>query len=292
LPRRTISLYAIHGHTRSGTLDYREFFEWFSGLQPADTRYLVWEDLVFVRENRSRLRDKHVFEFISGDPNEQPLFYDDVAGAVSRGDLPDDSWPARQTRVVVDPTSRIMAVEARRAGVSARNLERYFERLARDRGFAHGVSLTLAPLQTAGFTEELEQFTRIREATIVIRRPNFDWDDARDQITELAGESNGQTAETTVNAGRNQSLSKDDGIISIIKRHVRRPLTSIIRATIVGNKQGEEGEVHLSTGRHNKRRYVAVPDRSSELEIARLIIDEAADAIEDALGGGDGHQAD
>lgn len=282
MPSRTIKLFAIHGRANGNNLNYREFFDWIADLPVDASRVAVFDDLVFVLERVHEERKRFALEFISGDPSEHPLTFNETTGQIDRGEVESDTWPARQTRVVVDATKRVMALESRHTGVSAKNLEIYFERLARSGGFAQDLMIQFAPIQTESFEQELKKYGRIREATIVIRRPNYDWDDARDPLTDLAGESNGARAEVTIAAGRGGALSTDDGIVEVIRRHARRALTSVVRANIKGFKFGEDAETTLSTEQHQVKRGVRLPKRSTPEQVSEQVVDGAIDLIEES----------
>jgi hypothetical protein len=278
---RTIRLFAIHGRAHGNLLDYDNFFSWFAGLEVGSTRVAVYDDLVFVLERGRADHGKLVLEFISGDPSEHPLIFNEATREIDRGDIAPKSWPARQTRAVVDPAKRVLALESRHTGVSAKNLERYFERAARANNYAQDLSIQFAPIATHSFEEELREYERVREATVVIRRPNFDWDDAEDPLTDLAGESNGSRAEVTIAAARGETLSTTAGIVEVIRQHATNALTSIVRARIKGTKRNDSAETTLSTEQHQVKRGVTLPRHATPEQAVESVVDGAIELIDE-----------
>lgn len=263
---RTVSLFVMHSRESDHLTDYAGFFDWMAGLPRRLTRVQVRSDLVLVVE-RARKRDGlYELTFISGDPSEIPLLFNEETGSVEKAPNGEETWPVRQTAVIIDPKTRLVGIENRRAGVGSTNLERYFRILARDQGYANDLLFDLAVQPSPSFEQELNDFDRIREATVVIKRPNNDWDDAEDVVADLADATGAHTASVTVNAARGASLNTNDGLLSVIRRQVQRPQTSISNVRVVGTRNGEVQERSLSLTRHQIKGEVRVPRNASRSE--------------------------
>lgn len=263
---RTISLFVMHSREADHLTQYAGFFDWMIELPRRLTRVQVRSDLVLVIE-RARKRDGlYEFTFISGDPSEIPLIFNEETGSVEKAPNSEETWPVRQTAVIVDPETRLVGIENRRAGVGSTNLERYFRILARDQGYASDLLFDLAGQPSASFEQELNDFDRIREATVVIKRPNNDWEDAEDVVADLADATGAHTASVTVNAARGASLNSNDGLLSVIRRQVQRPQTSISNVRVIGTRNGETQERSLSLARHQVKGEVRIPRNASRSE--------------------------
>lgn len=249
----------MHSREAEQLTDYRAFFNWIVELPRPLTRVQVRSDLVFVVERSQERNGLFEFTFISGDPSEIPMFFNDETGSLEKPSTGNESWPVRQTGVVIDAETRLVGIENRRAGVGSTNLERYFRILARNQGFAADLLFDLAIQPSPSFEEELDDFDRIREATVVIKRPNNDWDDAEDAVADLADATGAHTASVTVNAARGDSLNPNHGLLGVIRSQVQRPQTSISNVRVVGTKHGETQERSLSLARHQVKREVRIP---------------------------------
>lgn len=279
MPTRKINLYAMHGRAESALLDYPHFFEWLQTVEGSPSRLNVWDDLVFVLEGVRREENFFVLDFISGDPAEVPVLFDEATSAIIANTAVKEAWPASRTRVVADAGKRLIALEVRRSGVSKKNLEKYFQVLARDRGYAQDLSLSLTPVASDSFVEELAKFERIREASIVVIEPNPGWLDSPDVLSDLASSSNGRKASATVTAPRNGSLARDSGIVAIIAAQAQVRLTSVDKASVSGVKVGEDAEVTITSDGHQRRAAVAFEKRTRPSEVVARVIAAAKGLI-------------
>lgn len=274
-------MFVMHARERDTVIDYDHFFSWLSAIPEGDSRIQVRSDLVFVISGVVRRGRMYSLSIVSGDPDEIPLFFNEESGQVEEGLSERSTWPARQTQVVIDPNSRLVAIELRRAGVGSGNLERYFRLLAMERGYSENLLFDLTMQPSPSFEEELNRYDRIREASVVISRPNFDWEDAEDAVSGLADVSGGHTASVTVNAARGESLSQTDGLLAVIRQHVRRSYTSIINARVVGQKHGDRKETSLSLARHQLKRLIEVPSREDSSHQSDFVSTQAASFIQE-----------
>lgn len=248
---RPIRAYVLHGRVGPTLLDYADFFDWVGRLSRNQTRVQVNRELVLAIEKATNTADGgwH-FRFVSGNPSEIPLVYIEATGETVEEPRPDGRWAATPNRVAVKPDRRLLAIELRRAGVGSINLERYFRGLAKQSGYSNRLSLDMNPLPSPSFSEELDQFERIREASIIVRRPNNDWDDADDLLSGLADDSAAHRAAITVNANRGESLARDRGIMRLIRQHVSRPLSNVDDVKVKGTQAGMQKERTVSLDRH------------------------------------------
>ena len=269
----------MHARESEGLTNYKAFLSWALELPQPLTRVEVRSDLVFVIERSLERNGIFYFTFISGDPSEIPLFFNDETGRVEKGPNGPDTWPVRQTSVIIDPYTRLVAVENRRAGVGSVNLERYFRLLARERGYASDLTFDLAIQPSPSFQEELNRFERIREATVVITRPNTDWDDAEDAVADLADATDAHKASVTVNAARGGSLNPNAGLLSVIRNQVRRPQTSISNVRVVGTREGETQERSLSLARHQVKSEVRIPKNATNQQERETVWEAAVSLV-------------
>lgn len=265
---RQVRLYAIHGRADGDPLDYIEFFQWLSNLAPSDRLINVLSDLAIGLERVQEADGVFRLRLNAGDPTAVAMVVNPETGLSEvREDLV--GYPGSETRAMVDANSdvRLVSLEARRNGISATNLSRYLNNVAESQGFAGSVNFELIPLAAESFVTEIERFSRIREASIVITRPNFDWIDDSSRLSGLAEESGGQKVEATVKAARSQSLSTSSGIVDQIRKIARlgRP-SNVENARIRGTRVGEEAETTVSLDRHQVKTRVVIETQVSSVE--------------------------
>jgi hypothetical protein len=272
---RSISAYVMHGHLDQGVLDYENFFEWVAETPSPATQVSVSRDLDIAIERATRNPPFFDLRFVSGNPREVPLFYNETTGHTERAAVREGVWLAEPTRVTVMPIRRLMFIEGRKKGVGATSLERYFETLARLNDYTARLKFDLAPLPSPSFEEELNQLVRIREAALEVSRPNTDWDDANDVLSELADESHGHAAQVVVTAARGDSLSRTAGIVGLIRKHIRRGLTNVRNARVFGRREGEKKETLVSIQKHQLRRTAVIETSAPEAEQDAVVFREA-----------------
>lgn len=251
---RTLEAHVIHGHSSAGSvdaglLDYVEFFETLASVNPQTLRFPVGPDTVAIAEivERSGLL---CFQFVSGNATELPLIYDSSTASVTEVDPGDGRLVVRSAWVLVDPESRILVLERRRPGVPTFQIERFLSQVGRELLGVQGLVISINPVPSASFTEEIEAFTRVREVSITLRRPNHSWTaTASGMLGELA-ESNAAQVQLQLNADRGQSLSKTRGVVDELKQLVRHPISALKNAVVKGNTPSFDGEKTVSLQKH------------------------------------------
>lgn len=274
---RPIKVYIMHGRTSGKVLQYDEFFNWVGALPRNQTQVQINPELAIALDGATKQAERWEFRFVSGNPAEVPLFYDETAGRTFEEEPEEGRWRAIRTRVAIDPGQRLLAIEMRRAGVGSINLERYFTTLSKREGYHPKVTLDFNPLPSPSFLEEIDSLQRIREAEIVVRRPNTDWDDADDVLSGLADDSGGHRATVNVGAARGESLNRSRGIMGLIKKHVRRPLTNVNDVRVKGMDAGTGRLRTVSLGRNQFQ--------GSALFASRVPIGEEDRSVLDFAGG-------
>lgn len=273
----------MHARASEGVIDYLDFFSWLASLQPQDRRIDMPDGLSIVVESIRREGSRFFLRLLAGNPAEAPLIFDSLTGKSTIGAVDTRRWIASATRVTVDadPGTRLIAIELRRNGISSTNLERVLSRI----GATHleGLKFDLNPVATPSFIEEIESLVRIREATLVITRPNFDWDDHYDHLHQLADDSGAANASASVTADRGGSLNRSRGIVQHIKRLSRHPIPDVKNASIRGFRQGESQETTVSLERNQVQTRATVDTRADVEEqdqqvwrASRTLIEENA----------------
>ncbi|SCL67500.1 hypothetical protein [Micromonospora peucetia] len=280
---RFIKAYVIHGRTTEGLLNYPEFFHWLVNLPYGRTRIDVSSNVVLAIVRSVEREGMHHFRFVSGNPRDIPILYDESTGTTVQGRTPEGTWLVQSTRVSVAPEDRCVFIESRRVGVGATNLERYFNNIARNLGFVEKLHVDLSPMPSPSFEEDINQLVRIREAALVVARPNSDWDDSSDLLSRLADDSNAGEAEIAVKAERGKSLSRTSGAIRLVKQHLRDGLHNLRNIRIVGRREGEAADRILTLDKHQMRTTTRINSAAPQEEQDEQVFAAAEELAEAAL---------
>lgn len=247
---RTVRLYSLHGRVKDDPINYTTLFENLASRRPSDRVVALPNGLSIAMESIERQGQRFHLRLLAGDPTEIPILFDEASGESRPGDIDRGQWLASATRAVIDTDTevRVVALELRRNGIAASTFEKVLEHLGSNA--LENLKIDLNPLPSKSFLEEIERFERIREATLVLARPNFDWNDHHDHLHGLAEESGAARAESTVTAARNESLNKSKGLVEYIKRLARNTVSDVKNAVIRGTRSGESRETSVSLERN------------------------------------------
>jgi len=301
-PLHTLEAYSLHGFTSAGAademvLDYTAFFNEIECTDPHLLQYKINDDVVAITE-------QHVdegcfsFRFVAGNPQDLPLIYDIGAASTTEINPGDNRVVVRGAWVIVVPNSRIVIVEKRRPGITIFQIEKFLTRFGREQLGLVGLSIAINPIPSSNFTKEVKQLTRIREATVVMRRPNYSWGDmAKELIGAPAAESNAAEIRIQINADRNQSLANDRGMIHDLLKLVQSPITGLKNAIVRGQSPTQAGEYTVSLEKTKLRETIRIPKSATEKEV-REGLGQLANNLIDSIhkmsksAGGDGSAKD
>lgn len=264
--QRALYAYSIHGRGSSGeVIDYVALMEVLAEASSILRRATInQEEVVLLRDVQ---RNGQVWElrFLSGS-NQESLTLFDIENDQERDD-PRSAGEivVRPTFLYLNPETRFVVLERHRQGLSPSEIARALGIIGTAIGFDDDLVVDLNPVTAESFLEELEQFDRIRQASVTVARPNYDWTENANALTAYAEESDGQTAELEISASRGGSLAKDRGIVQDIRELVRHAIGPLKKVKIVGRHTDETRERTLSLASHQERQFVPI-DRNATVE--------------------------
>ena len=262
---RKVLAFSLHGRTRDGVIDYVDFFDRLSTRPARNRQVTLGEDLVAVPTMQG-IDSAWLMRFVVGAEGLPPLLFAPATGSEVEADIGNQIL-ASASWVLLDPVTRLVAVEQKRPGVPVSTIARSLSRMAVDFNFSpHPVTFDLNPVPSPSFLEELENLERIREATVVVAEPNYSWRDSAAELTSYAADSGGASARVTVSAGRGKSLEKDLGIVADIKQLVPNKISSLKDIRVAGRRRGETKESTVTLGRHQERVEFEVPSGASSAD--------------------------
>lgn len=252
---RTLDAYSIHGHVNAGgneeeyLLDYEPFFRSLINSDFRKTRFSVGVDTVALTDVSKR-NNGFAFRVVSGNAVNLPLVYDLTTGTAQEVDPGHDRFVVSGVWVIVDPRNRMLVVERKRPGVPIFQLERFLSLFGRQILGLLGLTISLNPVPSASFAREIYSFTRIREASITLRRPNHSWTAAAENMLGALAESNAAEIQIQLNADRGKSLEKTKGVVKEIVDVAKHPIGPLKNATLKGTTPNFEGERVVSLRNH------------------------------------------
>lgn len=282
---RTLDVHALHGHVKPGSseeenLDYNEFFKLVHD-HGRGVRISAGAQTVAIATART-LGDRYAFRFISGSGEAITEVFNPVTNETELMELPQERFVVNGAWAIVSPSKRILVAERKRPGVPMFEIEQFLNKFAQHRGYGD-MSIALNPVPSPSFIAEVEAFSRIREASVIIRRPNHSFSkSAREAVGQIAAESNAGKVTVQANADRKQSLRKDEGLVADILSFAGSALSPIEDARIKGTRPGFDTERSISLLKHVLKGTVRLARGSRPDEQLDAIDDEAETLIETA----------
>lgn len=181
----------------------------------------------------------------SGEDERNQIWYDLNQQVEFSSQTDPGRFLAKKTHVLIDPIQKRLALEGGKGHPSADDLADFMELEARKLSAFNTLDLTFTPVPVPRFAEQIGRLQRIQAASVVIARPNPDWSDWYDQYTQTAKDSNAKVVEASARAGRNESLSKDHGLVYYIKRWVTGDFPSLMNAKLKGIMADSSAPIEL-----------------------------------------------
>jgi hypothetical protein len=285
---RTLDAYSIHGHLSPGSedeslLDYVEFFSELAATDVHQARFPVGGDTVAMTETTSR-GDRVAFRLVSGNAEELPLVYDLRTGTAEEVDPGRDRFVVSGAWVIVDPIQRILVLERKRPGVPVFQIERFLGQFGKRLLNLSYLTVTLNPVPSSSFAQEISTFTRIREASITLRRPNHSWTQSASSMLGELSNSNAAEIQLQLNADRGQSLSKSEGVVAEVLDLARNPIGPLKNAVVKGTRPDFEGERSVSLRKHTVKGTARVDPKSGPFAQLESLEKAAIRMIQTAAG--------
>ena len=172
--------------------------------------------------------------------------------------------------LIVDPKRRKLFTRRNNSGISlARMIEGAAEMMEATFGFS--VRLGVGQIVSSDFFETVDQMDIVKEIRIQMVEPNLDWDDAR-EMQNQAGPSNAAKVEMVYTSGRNESLSKNQGILPELGKELKKTSPAIEDASVRGRKEGVTGYVTARTEDSQEKVVVKAPDSVAGQKLGALAL--------------------
>lgn len=254
MPKRSLKFlqYSIHAHIGESNPDYANLIRELAAIKgkyrKSGKRILAIGTVKLTRAAHESVR---LFLIVySGDYEQNILLFDLNQQAEFTAQAEDGRFVARKTHVMIDPNSRKVLIESGRGHPPAEELAEFIEEEAQGIESYEGLELSFTPVPTRTFSDKISEMQRIQSATVSLARPNVDWNERHAELTQFAEESNAKVIDTTVRAGRNQSLAKNAGLIQDLLHWVSDTLPSVVNAKIKGSRDAQSPLIELKLSDH------------------------------------------
>lgn len=212
-----------------------------------------------------------------------PLIYDPNTTKGEVQPLEGESVLATVTFGRIDIKKRLAVVQYNLRGAKAGEIALVLEESGRAIGLGDLFTVDLTPQGDKSLIEAIEQYERIRQASLKLVEPNIDWADNKNNMSAIAQASNGRAVETVVTASTGQSLAKNDGLVQVIKDMIREGVNNLKAASVRGTRQNETAETSTSLANHTQHQRIRVdvdssghPDEEEVRENAERFLDSAS----------------
>lgn len=280
-----LELFSIHGHINDQPVDYVELFRFLSSLTHEQSTEVVGDRFSRVLFSPAGQGLYYLVAY-SGSSDATFLVLDLEASTEEERGLERGKVVVRKTLGVLDPGRREVVVQLVHNGVRAAQIAQLIERFAqRAEPERYGdLSVEFTPIPGESFLQELEHFQRIQATRIRLARPNYDWEEYGETLEALGQDSDAKNLEVAASANRNGSLSKDAGVVGLLKDLVQRGRSIIKGASVRGIMAGQAGPITLDLNRHIESRTVDVPvsatGQPQEAEVRELARNLLTDRVE------------
>jgi hypothetical protein len=250
MPQRhlRIELYAIHAHVDNAAVDYRAFFDL---ITPQLSGFHFEEGTRHVAFGQTREVGNRIFLVAYTGYDAKTLFFFDLRAQRELFEATDPGrFQARKTHAMIDPSHRFLLIESKRGHLHPEDLATAIEAIGRKIPGYETLELDFNPVADTEFISQIDQFGRIQSATVTLARPNVDWTERKNQLTEVADESNAKAIDVTVRAKREKSLAKEAGIIQFVREFAAIPLSIFKRISITGARDDNAGLITLNLSKH------------------------------------------
>lgn len=256
---RRLDLFSLAGHNGRLSVDYLELFTFLHKTRPEKRVWRNGRRAVMVPRLR-RTGNYFVFAACEGDVGVAPRIMNMLTAEERFAEI-DAAADAviHLTHGVINPETRVAAIEYVHRGAKARDVTQALESAARTVERWPELSLSLSPIAQDSFWEDLRRYERIRVASIKMARPNPGWTDVKNKLTKVAIASNAATISLETTAARGSSLAHDDGTVSFILSMEHEEHPTMIDAKISGLREGDARESTISYNRYVKHATVGVP---------------------------------
>lgn len=247
---RKLEVWALHAHVEADALvEYEALFQTIA-TQPVGRRSFVKGDRLVAIPHIERRDGQFWLIAYEGSLGVNPLIFntEDAQERVER--LHSGEIVATKTHALIDLGTREAIIEYNHRGAKAADIAKVLERSIPDDDNWPDLSLDFRPVVEQSFNEAIDSFTRLRVADVRLVKPNLNWNDWEDELTDAARDSNAQTVQAEFTAPRGQSLDQDRGVVAFIKRMVAAPLSPLKSASVTGRRGGEDEETTISTANH------------------------------------------
>jgi hypothetical protein len=238
MPKRTLRFlqYSIHAHLEVGNPDYAALFKAMTilGGKYRQNGKRVTAIGAAMLTKGSNDQERLSLIVYTGDNDQNILFFDLNQQAEFNAATVPGRFVARKTHVLIDPEKRTLMLESGRNHPPAEELAEFIEDEARHLVGFETLELSFTPVPTPSFAQKITGMRRIQSATVSLARPNVDWGDRYTQLTGIATDSNAKAIDATVRAGRNETLSKQSGLIPNLVTWLTGALPAVLNAKIKG----------------------------------------------------------
>lgn len=260
VPTKSIRLeaYDIHGHNGSKEFDYVAFFRFIARLNSERRREQVADRIVAI-PTFAESKGRFYFAAYAGSSDSAFLVLDLNEGSEEVRHLEAGKLLATRTIGVIDPNTRTAVIQYVHTGVRAPQVATLLEKLAHSesKDFA-GATLEFALRAGEEFRKQIMALERIQSVSMTLTRPNKDWTDYAESLTEMASDSNAHNLALSASASRNNSLSKARGAVRLLRELINGTRRSILKSASVKGMGANEELIELKLNKQVENKQVLV----------------------------------
>jgi hypothetical protein len=254
---KKLEIFSIHALNDDKPVDYEAFFALLACV-PAVARSLKAGDRTFAISTLIVSNRRAFVAAVEGTEGTRPLIFNPQIFEERTQSLEPGEFVAEKTHAVVDLRTREVVVEFNLRGPRASMIADVLQYIGRKLPGYPTLTISLNPVADGEFVAEIERFSRIKEASVQVAKPNQSWTDHRNSLMHLADESEAGAASLAMNAPPRGTLSKDRGIVGIIKQLAAEAISPFKAVRVTGVRVGENSDTTITLSKHQEHRRMPV----------------------------------
>lgn len=252
--------------------DYKELFNSITEETSKAFNVKFRGETIAISKVEKKKEDGYIaYLFVRGSENTVTTYNENTGEALEQ-ELPEGEVSAVSSWVLVKYDTRFIFIETKRPGISPTMVERYFTKFAKEKLKYRKFKFTLLPIPGAEFQEEIDRFTKVRQVTVSLSRPNKSWTETAKSLVGDAAESNADVMEVTAKAERGGTLAKKTGIMPAIKKMAQNAISALKNVKIFGRVPGVDKEYVASLTKSQFRAVAEIPASATATESLTNII--------------------
>ena len=186
-----------------------------------------------------------------GDVGKSPIIYNVLKGTERKGTIGKGDVIIMKTHIIIDMSLKTVLIEYNHRGPKASKIAFIIRKIvSRELKKFSQLELDFTIMASKSFLGELQELEQIKKARVNLIRPNYDWGDCVNELTEMAADSHAHSVGIEMSSRKGSSLERNKGIIGFLYDIIEKNIPSLRHAVVVGRKKNDDIDTKVSLKEH------------------------------------------